>query len=211
MICELLGVFVKILTYDDKYSLLNRDNVRQPIQMQLSQKQETFSELISPFFKARLNIEHFQKNMLPIADVFPKLRTPKKEVNQISKTSRFRELFPKQNVRWTKHCWNLNHTTFITFIAHCESNCVGKNISYWYAKTFLNILAGDDKYSLLNRDNLRQHIQMQLSQKQKTFFQFAFSFWKSTLRFKYFQQKDAPHSWCISEITDSEKRGSINV
>ena len=135
VICELLGVFVKILTYDDKYSLLNRDNVRQPIQMQLSQKQETFSELISPFFKARLNIEHFQKNMLPIADVFPKLRTPKKEVNQISKTSRFRELFPKQNVRWTKHCWNLNHTTFITFIAHCESNCVGKNISYWYAKS----------------------------------------------------------------------------
>ena len=39
---------------------------------------------------------------------------------------------------------------------------------------FLKILAGDDKYSLLNRDNLRQHIQMQLSQKQKTFFQFAF-------------------------------------
>ena len=200
------------MTYDDKYSLLNRDNVRQPIQMQLSQKQETFSELISPFFKARLNIEHFQKNMLPIADVFPKLRTPNKEVNQISKTSRLRELFPKQNVRWTKHCWNLNHNHISCSL--WKQLCWKKYlllICKVFAKTFLNILAGDDKYSLLNRDNLRQHIQMQLSQKQKTFFQFAFSFWKSTLRFKYFQQKDAPHSWCISEITDSEKRGSINV
>ena len=53
----------------------------------------------------RLNIEHFQKkNMLPIADVFPKLRTPKKEVNQTSKTSRSREPFAKQHVMGTKHC-----------------------------------------------------------------------------------------------------------
>ena len=65
-------------------------------------------------------------------------------------------------------------------------------------------MAGDDNYSLLNRDNLRQHIQMQSSQKQKRFFQYPFSFLKSTLRFKCFQQKDDPHSWCISEITDSE-------
>ena len=54
---------------------------------------------------------------------------------------------------------------------------------------FLNILAGDDKYSLFNRDNLRQHIQMQLPQKQKFFSQFAVSFLKSTLRFEYFQKK----------------------
>ena len=56
----------------------------------------------------------------------------------------------------------------------------------------LNILAGDDKYSLFNRDNLRQHIQMQLPQKQKIFSEFAVSFLKSTLRFEYFQQKKRP-------------------
>ena len=54
---------------------------------------------------------------------------------------------------------------------------------------FLNIMTCDDKYSLLNRDNLRQHIQMQLQQKQKFFFQFAFSFLKSRLSFEYFQKK----------------------
>ena len=31
-------MFANILTDDDKYSLLNRDNLRQPIQMQLTQK-----------------------------------------------------------------------------------------------------------------------------------------------------------------------------
>ena len=36
-------------------------------------------------------------------------------------------------------------------------------------RTVYNTLAADDKYSLLNRDNLLQHPQMQLFQKQKTF------------------------------------------
>ena len=76
---------------------------------------------------------------------------------------------------------------------------------------FLKILAGDDKYSLLNRDNLRQHIQMQLPQKQKIFSQFSYSFLKYRLRFEYFQKKNDRPSWCISEITDSQKPGQSNI
>ena len=53
-------MFVNIWTADDKYSLLNRDNFRQPIHMRLSQKQKTFSEFLFAFSKARLNIEYFQ-------------------------------------------------------------------------------------------------------------------------------------------------------
>ena len=33
----------------------------QPIQMQLSKKQKTFSEVFSAFLKSRLNFEHFRK------------------------------------------------------------------------------------------------------------------------------------------------------
>ena len=33
----------------------------QPIQMQLSKKQKTFSELISSFWKSRLTFQHFEK------------------------------------------------------------------------------------------------------------------------------------------------------
>ena len=45
--------------------------------MQLPQKQKTFSQFVAAFLKARLNFEHLQKKMTLIADVFPKLRTPK--------------------------------------------------------------------------------------------------------------------------------------
>ena len=60
-IYQILGLFVDILTADDKYSLLNKDNLMQPIQMQLSKKQKTFSEIFSAFLKSRLNFEHFRK------------------------------------------------------------------------------------------------------------------------------------------------------
>ena len=70
---------------------------------------------------------------------------------------------------------------------------------------FVNTLTADDKYSLLNRDNLTQSIQTLLSQKQKTFSEIFSSFLKSTLNFEHFQKKDDPHSRCISEITVSEK------
>ena len=45
--------------------------------MNLFQKQNSFSELFSVCFKSTLNFEHFQKKMMLIVYVFPKLRTPK--------------------------------------------------------------------------------------------------------------------------------------
>ena len=52
-----------------------------------------------------------------------------------------------------------------------------------------------DKHYLLNRDNLMQTIQMQVSQKEKTFSQFFFfAFSKSILNVKHFLKKDDTHS-----------------
>ena len=72
---------------------------------------------------------------------------------------------------------------------------------------FVNTLTADDKYSLLNRHNLRQPILTPLYQKHKAFSQFFLAFSKSTLNFEHFQKKYDPHSLFISEITHSEKRG----
>ena len=66
-------------------------------------------------------------------------------------------------------------------------------------------MTDDDKYSLLNRNNLTQPIQILLSQKQKTFYEFFWAFLKSTLNFDHFQQKDDPYSRRISQITVSKK------
>ena len=72
---------------------------------------------------------------------------------------------------------------------------------------FVNTLTADDKYSLLNRDNLRQPIRTRLSQKHKAFSEFFLAFSKSKLNFEHFQKKDDNQSSFISEITHSEKRG----
>ena len=49
------------MTADDKYSLLNKDNLTQPIPTQLSQKKKAFAECFLAFSKSTLNFEHFQK------------------------------------------------------------------------------------------------------------------------------------------------------
>ena len=75
--CIILRLFVNTLTDNHKYCLLYRDNLTQPIQILLSQKQKTFSQFFSAFLKSTLNFEHFQKKINLIADVFPKLPSVK--------------------------------------------------------------------------------------------------------------------------------------
>ena len=74
-------------------------------------------------------------------------------------------------------------------------------------RLFFNTLSVVDTYSLPNTDNLTQPIQMQLSQKQKTFAEFFSAFSRSTLNFEHFQKKDDPHRVFISEATACEKCG----
>ena len=59
---------------------------------------------------------------------------------------------------------------------------------------FVNTLAVKDKHYLLNRDNLTETNQIQVSQKQKIFSKFFFAFLKSILNFKHLPKKDDPHS-----------------
>ena len=49
----------------DKCPLPNRDKLKQPIHMQLSQKLKTFSGFFSGFSKSRLNFEYFPENNEP--------------------------------------------------------------------------------------------------------------------------------------------------
>ena len=49
------------MTAVDKCSLPNRDNLMQPIHMQLFEKVKTFSRFFNVFSKSRLSFEYFQK------------------------------------------------------------------------------------------------------------------------------------------------------
>ena len=72
---------------------------------------------------------------------------------------------------------------------------------------FVKTFTADDKYSLLNRDNLTHPIRTPLSQKHKAFSPYFLPSSKCTLNFEHFQEKDDPRSLFISEITHSEERG----
>ena len=61
MIHKILRLFVNTLTVDDKHYLLNRDNLTEPIQMQLTKKQKTFSEISFSFINSLLNFKHLPK------------------------------------------------------------------------------------------------------------------------------------------------------
>ena len=83
VIQKILRLFHNTLTVDDKHFLLNRDNLRQPIQMQFSQKQKTFSEkffFFFPFSNSTLKFKPLRKKMTLIVDVFPEILASKNMV-----------------------------------------------------------------------------------------------------------------------------------
>ena len=61
MLPEILGVFVNLMTADDKYPVQDCKNLPLPIQMQLSSKRKTFSQFFVPFLESRSNFEHFER------------------------------------------------------------------------------------------------------------------------------------------------------
>ena len=99
-ICKISRLFPNTLTADGKYSLLYRDNLTQRIQIQLSQKQKTFSQFFLHFWNLVEIWNIFDKKMTLIAGVFPKLRTPKNMVRSMPKKSRFRGSVEKQHGKW---------------------------------------------------------------------------------------------------------------
>ena len=132
----------------------------------------------------------------------------------MSKKSRFRRTLDRQHGKRAKTLWQSErphlyhiHWRLWTQLSREKSLLVICKI----LRLFVNTLTADDKYCLLNRDNLMHQIQMDLSQKRKTFSEFFSAFSKSTLNFEHFQNKDDPQSFCISKIAGSERRGQKNV
>ena len=78
VLCKFLKLLVKKLTDDEKYSLLYRENLTQPIQILLSQKRKSFSRFFSAFLKSTLNFKHFQKKDDPHSRCISQISVSKK-------------------------------------------------------------------------------------------------------------------------------------
>ena len=71
-------MFVNTLTVHEKHYLLNRDNLTQPIQMQLSQKKKNFQNFFFfRIFKINSILNICQQKMTLVADVFEQVLAPK--------------------------------------------------------------------------------------------------------------------------------------
>ena len=123
-----------------------------------------------------------------IADVFPKLRTRKNLLRSMPKKSRFKGSFKKQHGKWAQTL--LKSQGQLLYQIYWSLFRKLSLLVIWKISTlFINTLSADGKYSLFNRDNLTQRIQMKLCRKQKTFSRFFSAFSKSNLNFEHFQKK----------------------
>ena len=117
----------------------------------------------------------------------------------------------------SKHLCNLNDNTFTIIINHSGVTYVAKSlllVIYKILRLFVNKLTADDKHYVLDRDNLREAIQMQVSQKQKIFYNFFFHFQNLILNFKHFPKKDDPHSWldkCLTSCVSQDPSTDIKA
>ena len=134
--CKILGLLVNTLAADEKYPVLNRDNLAIPIQMQLSQKQKTFSRFFAAFLKFRLILNILSKNMTLIDFVMSKLRTPKSWSDKSLKSPVSADPSTSNIVNVLKLCWNLHQWTFILLFDHWNVNWVGKTLPYWHGKSW---------------------------------------------------------------------------
>ena len=123
-----LGLLVNTLAADLQHPVLNRDNLTIPIQMQLSQKQKTFSQFLCAFLKSLLNFKYFEKKMTARDFVFPKLLTPKTWSDKCLKIPVLADPSASSRVNVPKYCWNLHPSILIIFIDHCQGNWVGKSL-----------------------------------------------------------------------------------
>ena len=126
---SVISQFVNILAADEKYTLLKRNNLTIPIEMQLSQKHKTFSRFYTAFLKSRWTFEHFDKKKLMVMDfVISKLRTPKTYSEKCLKSHVWENPLTRNMVNVRKQCWNLHRSTFPIFIDHCQNNWL-ENVS----------------------------------------------------------------------------------
>ena len=101
---QILALLVNTLAADERYPVLNSDNLTISIEIQLSQKKKTFSQFFARFLKSSINLNISKKRLPFINFVFPKLRSPKRWSDKCLKSPRFIPAFDKQMVNVPKHC-----------------------------------------------------------------------------------------------------------
>ena len=128
VIYKISELFPNTLSADGKYSLLDRGNLTQHIQIIVSRKQKTFSSFFSSFLKSSLNLEHFQKKMTLMLMYFRNYGVQNTWLDQCLKSPVSKHPSKSNMVNAPKHCSNLKSRSFTIFTDHGEINCLTKSV-----------------------------------------------------------------------------------
>ena len=193
--CEILELLVNTLATDEKYPILNRENLKIQNSDAITSDRKTFSKFFPTFLKSRLNFKYFEKKDDPHSFCIAEITNSQNVVTSMSKKSRFRGAFDIQHGKRAQELLKFTSDTLYNIQRSAPRKLSRKKSVLLTCKILgllLNTLATDEKYPVLNRDNLTIPIQMQLSQKQKSFSQVFATFSKNRLNFEHFFKKRRP-------------------
>ena len=132
--CLFLGLLVNTLATDEKYPVLNRDNFTILIQMQLSLRQETLSQVFSAILKFTLCSQYFEKKDYPQRFFICNIKDSENVVRKMSKKSFFRGVFNKQHGGRAQKLLKSASQHLYHIHRYCDGNWGWKSLSYWHAK-----------------------------------------------------------------------------
>ena len=113
----------------------------------------------------------------------------------MSKKSHFRGCFDKENVKRAQTRFKSASRHLYHIHRSLSNQFSWKNsllLTWQILELIFNRLAADEKYPVPNRDILTIPIQMEFSEKQKTFSQVFAAFLKCRLNFRLFEKKRLP-------------------
>ena len=135
--------------------------------------------------------------MIVIANVFPKLQTVKIFVRKLSQEHRFRTGFGSQHVKASQLLPKSPRERFYHVLLSFAGKLIWNMSPQVLCKIlgrFVNTLTDDGINAVQGCGNLQLPIQMQLSEKPKSFSEFFVPFLNSTSNFEHLERKDDRHS-----------------
>ena len=159
--------------------------------------EKLFFNFLFHFWNLHQILNILKERITVIANVFSKLQTMKSLVRTLSKKRRLRARFDRQHLKASKILAKSPWERFFHIFSSFSHNFIWKMpplVLREILGVFVNILTCNAKYSVQDSDNLPLPIQMQLSEKRKTFSRLFVPFLESTSNFKRFQEKDNRHS-----------------
>ena len=171
--------------------------------MELSKKHKTFSQFFAEFLKCNINFKYFEKKDNLHRFCASDITASENVVRWMSKKYRFRESFDKHRGQPAEALLKSASAHFYPIDWSLKSHLGWKKSLLFICQILgllFNTLAADEKYPLLKRDNLTVLIQMQLSQKQKTFSLFLAAIWKSRWNFEHLEKKHSLIDFVILKL-----------